>query len=104
MEARQDRDSIDLVARLSKLDAEIDAIKERNARVESDKGWETSRARIAFLLGVTYVTTAIVFYLVGVGNFALTALIPTVAYYVSTLTLPFLRQRWLANRGDLGQE
>ncbi|MGD0576717.1 MAG: hypothetical protein ABSA74_01445 [Candidatus Staskawiczbacteria bacterium] len=74
---------------------EIDLIKERNKRVEADKAWETSKFRIFSIVVMTYIITAIVFYFIGVKNFALSALIPTVGFYLSTQSLPFIKKWWI---------
>jgi len=44
---------------------------------------------------MTYIITAIVFYIIGVRNFMLNALIPTVAFYLSTQSLPFIKKWWM---------
>ena len=74
---------------------EFDLIKERNKRVEADKAWETSKFRVFSILVMTYVVTAIVFYFLGVQNFLLNALIPTVGFYLSTQSLPFIKTWWI---------
>ena len=84
--------------RIHDLESEISIIKERNARVEGDKEWETSRTRILFIVVVTYLTTSVVFYLIEVQNFLLSALIPTIGYYLSTLSLPVLKRRWTSRK------
>lgn len=73
----------------------IKEIKERNARVEADKAWETSRFRIATLAGSTYITAA--FFLVGIGakNALLSALVPAIGYVLSTQSLPVLKRWWV---------
>lgn len=43
---------------------------------------------------ITYIITAIVFYFIGVKNFLLSALIPTVGYCLSTQSLPFIKKFW----------
>lgn len=74
------------------IEREINLIKERNKRVELDKAWETSFFRVIFISTITYITTAVVFYFIGVKNFLLSALIPTVGYYLSTQSLPFVKK------------
>jgi hypothetical protein len=74
---------------------EIDLIKERNKRVEADKAWETSNARVFSIVAMTYIITSIVFYFIGVKNFMLSALIPTVGFYLSTQSLPFIKKMWV---------
>ncbi len=77
------------------LEKEINLIKERNKKVETNKAWETSLFRIGFVTAITYITTAIVFYFIGVKNFLLNALIPTLGYYLSTQSLPFIKKWWV---------
>ncbi len=76
------------------LKKEINLIKERNRKVELDKAWETSSFRIIFIVIITYIITAIVFYFIGVNNFLRNALIPTLGYYLSTQSLPFVKKFW----------
>jgi len=80
---------------IEKIKKEIDLIKERNKRVEADKAWEISKTRVAFIVLMTYIITAIVFYFIGVKNFFLNALIPTVGFYLSTQSLPFIKEWWI---------
>ena len=74
---------------------DIELIKERNKRVEADKAWETSKMRVVSIILMTYVITAIVFYFIGVNNFMFNALIPTIGFYLSTLSLPFIKKWWI---------
>ena len=77
------------------LEKEIELIKERNKKVEADKAWETSNFRVFSIVAMTYIITAIVFYIIGVKNFWLNALIPTVGFYLSTQSLPFIKTWWI---------
>jgi len=79
---------------LEELKSEIDLIKERNERVEADKAWETSNFRVFSIVAMTYIITALVFYIIGVKNFLLNALIPTLGFYLSTQSLPFIKKWW----------
>ncbi|MGA2417753.1 MAG: hypothetical protein ABSF55_00720 [Candidatus Staskawiczbacteria bacterium] len=74
---------------------EIELIKERNKRVEADKAWETSGTRVFSIVAMTYIITSIVFYFIGVKNYLLSALIPTVGFYLSTQSLPFIKKWWI---------
>ncbi len=76
------------------IEDEIVAIKARNLRVEADKAWETSRIRIALITVITYIIAALVLYFIGVSNFFLSALIPTIGYLLSTQSLPFIKRWW----------
>lgn len=80
---------------VEQLNKEIELIKERNKRVEADKAWETSKTRVLSILVMTYIITAIVFYFIGVKNFMLSAFIPTVGFYLSTQSLPFIKKWWI---------
>jgi len=88
----------DVEQRLRALEDEIGAIHSRNERVEQDKAWETSLFRRMWLLALTYILTALVFWLLGVPHFLANALIPTIAYWLSTLSLPIVREMWLKRR------
>lgn len=77
------------------VEEEINKINKRNERVEKDKAWEKSKTRVLFILLITYITTATVFFFIGINNYLLNALIPTVGFYLSTLTLPFLKEWWV---------
>ncbi len=79
---------------MNRLETEIGLIRSRNDRVELDKAWETSFFRRASITILTYVVTAIVFLLISVPYFWLSALIPTVGYVLSTLTLPVVKSHW----------
>lgn len=80
---------------LEEIKEELRLIKERNKRVEADKAWETSGSRILSILVMTYILTSIVFYFIGVKNFMFSAFIPTIGFYLSTQSLPFIKKMWL---------
>ncbi len=80
---------------LVEIKKEIELIKERNKRVEADKAWETSGTRVVSVLLMTYIITAVVFYMIRVNNFLLNAIIPTLGFYLSTLSLPFIKNWWI---------
>jgi hypothetical protein len=75
--------------------SDIDAIKDRNTRVETDKAWETSWARRFFIAVVTYAIAAFYMHSAGLGNPFLGAFVPTGGYFLSTLSLPFVKFFWL---------
>ncbi|HQI26215.1 MAG TPA: hypothetical protein PLY95_03155 [Candidatus Paceibacterota bacterium] len=80
---------------IQKLKQELDTIKERNNRVEGDKAWETSYFRVILISLITYVLASITFYLIGNPNYFLNALIPTLGYFLSTQSLPFIKKWWI---------
>ncbi|NQV89172.1 MAG: hypothetical protein HQ488_02520 [Parcubacteria group bacterium] len=73
----------------------IQQIKERNRRVEADKAWETSRYRVISITLITYTIATAVMWGIEVERPWLGALIPTIGYYLSTQSLPFLKKRWI---------
>lgn len=80
------------------LDQELQTIKDRNTKVEADKAWETSWLR-AFIIAIsTYVIAGVTLQLVGVSRPWLTALVPTLGFYLSTLTLAPVKRWWLRKR------
>lgn len=74
---------------------DIENIKQRNARVEGGKAWETSWFRRTFIAGVTYVVAAFYMNYAGLGNAFWGAFVPTGGYLLSTLSLPYLKNLWL---------
>lgn len=80
---------------IEKLREEIEKIKERNRRVEKDKTWETSLTRRVAIAVSTYILIAIFLIIIDVDRPFLSAIIPAVAYLLSTASLEFLRKWWL---------
>ncbi len=82
------------MASLRQLEKEVKRINSRNKRVEGDKAWESSYTRRALLTLFTYL--AIGFYLdaINVSDPWLNAIVPAVAFMLSTLTLPFFKRLW----------
>ncbi|MBI4360621.1 hypothetical protein HY572_02490 [Candidatus Micrarchaeota archaeon] len=76
----------------------ISAIEVRNARVEADKAWELSWTRRLILAAFTYVAVLVILLAIGAPQAGLVALVPAVAYIISTLTLGFAKRWWLARR------
>ncbi len=70
-------------------------LQARNKRVEADKAWETSRFRIGTILVITYVIAALVLYILGVERYYLSALIPTIGFLLSTMSLPIIKRYWI---------
>lgn len=82
----------DLAGRLAHLEARVAAIQSRNERVESHKAWETGRARLLSITVITYVTMLLVFAVIGSGRPYIDALVPTTGFFLSTLSLSFVRR------------
>ncbi len=77
------------------LKQEIDNIKARNKRVESNKAWETSWFRRFLILILTYIVIVIFFLFVKLPNPFLNAVVPSIAFFLSTLTIPLFKRFWI---------
>ncbi len=80
---------------LKSLNQRIEAIEYRNQKVEVDKAWETSYARRLLLIIFTYLAVGLYMQAISVTNPWLNAIIPTLGFLLSTLTLPFFKRLWL---------
>jgi hypothetical protein len=76
------------------IEKEIQEIKDRNIRVEQDKSWETSWFRRVLITCVTYIVAGIWLVSINDSNPWLKALVPAVGYFLSTLSLPFIKNWW----------
>jgi polyferredoxin len=86
------------MASIEYLEKEIQKIKERNKRVESDKAWETSWTRRIFVAASTYILISIFLVIIKVEKPFLSAIIPALAYLVSTFSLGVVKSWWLGKR------
>ena len=77
---------------------QLQAILDRNRRVEIDKAWEVSLARRGFIALLTYGTTAFLFWINGLPAPLLQALIPSAAFVLSTLSLPWVKKWWVIKK------
>ena len=80
------------------LEKEVSLIQERNQRVEADKAWETSAFRVITITTMTYVVAVVVLYLMDIERFYLSALIPTVGFFLSVQSLQLIKRWWVATR------
>lgn len=80
---------------LQQLEQEIQELKERNQRVEANKGWETSWTRRVLIFLFTYLAIGVYLRAVDIAYPWLNAIVPAVAFMLSTLTLPFFKKLWL---------
>jgi len=80
------------------LQQEIENIKQHNKRVEADKAWELSWARRVIIATLTYITIVLFCIMADLPNPFITALIPTVAFILSALTLPLFKKIWLKDK------
>ena len=79
---------------LQELEKEIHSIKDRNRRVELDKVWETSFTRRLLLIVFTYLSIGIYLNVIDIPNPWMNAIVPAIAFLLSTLTLPLFKNLW----------
>ncbi len=82
------------MSNIEDLEKRVHAIEQRNKRVEQDKAWETSWSRKIAILITTYVMLAIYFAFVLRVNPWINAIVPTIGFFLSTLSLPFFKRLW----------
>lgn len=76
---------------INEIIKEIENIKLRNQKVELDKAWETSIFRKISIILITYITMSLVMWYLKFDKPFLNALIPTLWYFLSTLSLSFMK-------------
>lgn len=80
------------------LEKEIAEIKKRNLSVEVDKAWETSWLRRILVAVFTYLSIGIYMWAINIDRAWLNAIVPTLGFLLSTLTLPYFKSIWTAKR------
>lgn len=83
---------------LDKLINRVNQIEERNKRVEADKAWETSYTRRGLLILFTYLAIGLYLWAIRIPNPWSNAIVPSVGFLLSTLTLPFFKKWWIKKR------
>ncbi|MCX6807753.1 MAG: hypothetical protein NTZ80_03080 [Patescibacteria group bacterium] len=80
---------------MQNLEQEIRFIHERNKKVELDKAWETSLFRKIVIAILTYFVIVLFFVFAGLPKPFLNAIVPTLGFLFSTLSLPIFKKIWL---------
>ena len=80
---------------MNNLEQKIQKIEERNWQVEADKAWETSWVRRVLLTMFTYLAIGAYMLAIDILRPWLNAVVPAVAFMLSTLTMPFFKKIWL---------
>lgn len=83
------------MSQIESLQKEIEKLKERNRKVEANKAWETSFARKLILFTLTYVVAGITLQTLNDTAPWTHAIIPSIGFFLSTLSIPFLRDIWI---------
>jgi len=79
---------------LEDLEKEVAVIQKRNSKVEKEKAWETSFMRRALLMVFTYLAIGFYLQVIDIDKPWVNAIVPTLGFFLSTLTLPFFREVW----------
>lgn len=80
---------------IEQITNEITAIKERNKKVEADKAWETSLSRKILVAVLTYLVVVVFFYFAGLTKPFINAIVPTLGFLLSTLSIPLFKKYWV---------
>lgn len=85
------------------LEKQLAKIEARNQRVEKEKAWETSIVRRIAITVITYFSLAAYFGFVLKVNPWVNAIVPTVGFLLSTLSLTIVKNIWSSGRQDSKQ-
>jgi hypothetical protein len=85
----------ELEQRVNTLEQCLREIQERNNRVTLEKSWETSTTRKVAIIVVTYIAASVVMALIGVTDYYISAVIPTMGFFLSTLSLSSVKAIWM---------
>lgn len=76
------------------LEERVETIEKRNREVEQNKSWEGSWTRKLLVVIFTYLSIALYLkFIVGIDPWV-NAVVPSLGFLLSTLTLPFFRSLW----------
>ncbi len=74
---------------------EIEALKQRNQRVDKDKAWETSWTRKISVALLTYIVIVIFFLTADFQKPFTNAIVPTIGFLLSTLSVGSIKKLWV---------
>jgi len=80
------------------LEKRIKIIENRNQKVEIDKAWETSLTRKFLLIIFTFLSIGLYMNAIGVNNPWFNAVVPSLGFLLSTLSLPFFKKIWISKQ------
>lgn len=83
---------------IEQIQKDITEIKARNVRVETEKAWETSPSRKVLIAILTYIVIVLFFFFAKLPKPFLGAIVPTVAFILSTLSIPYFKKYWIKRR------
>lgn len=79
------------------LEERVEKIEGRNKKVESDKAWEGSWTRKIVLIIFTYLAVGLYLNIINVPNPWVNAIVPSLGFLLSTLTLNWIKEWWIKN-------
>ena len=82
---------------MATLEERVEKIELRNKKVETDKAWEGSWTRKIVLILFTYAAVGLYLNVINVTNPWVNAIVPTLGFLLSTLTLPWIKKWWIKN-------
>jgi len=78
------------------IEERVKKIEERNKQVEANKAWETSWSRRILIAVLTYLVISLFLSVViHLSNPLLNAIVPTIGFMLSTLSIPFFKKMWM---------
>ena len=83
---------------MSDIEKKLNAIEQRNKKVELDKAWETSLSRKIIIALLTYITIVLFFIVAQLPKPFINSIVPTTGFVLSTLSLPFFKRLWIKYR------
>lgn len=75
----------------------VEKIEARNQKVETDKAWEGSWSRKIVLIIFTYLAVGLYLNVIKVKDPWINAIVPSIGFLLSTLTLPWIKNWWKEN-------
>lgn len=77
------------------IEKRLNAIEQRNKKVELDKAWERSFSRKIIIAVLTYITIVLFFFVAQLPKPFINSIVPTAGFVLSTLSLPFFKRLWI---------
>lgn len=78
----------------ARIEERLSRIEDRNLNVEKDKAWETSLTRKILIAIFTYLAIALYLKFILRIDPWINAIVPTLGFLLSTLTLPYFKKLW----------
>lgn len=85
--------------KIKELEKKIELIEKRNKKVEGDKAWETSLLRKILIIVLTYIFAVLYLKVADTTNPYFGAVVPCAGFFLSTITIDFIKTRWLSKKG-----